>query len=99
MDIIKSVAAAETKEEKEATAEAKPKPKRAEKAPAKPLPEMMEEDVIPSLKATLAAQQDISELELSFSENKVGEKVIPPCICKLLILLFALFFYSWKALL
>ncbi|XP_042045259.1 uncharacterized protein LOC121791333 isoform X1 [Salvia splendens] len=89
-----TVAAAETKEEKEAVegAKPKPKPKRAEKAPAKPLPEMMEEDVIPSLKATLAAQQDISELELSFSENKVGEKVIPPCICKLLILHFALFF-------
>ncbi|KAG6433507.1 hypothetical protein SASPL_105121 [Salvia splendens] len=68
-----TVAAAETKEEKEAVegAKPKPKPKRAEKAPAKPLPEMMEEDVIPSLKATLAAQQDISELELSFSENKL----------------------------
>ncbi|KAL1545120.1 hypothetical protein AAHA92_21880 [Salvia divinorum] len=76
-----STVAAETTEAKEAVESAtaepepepepEPKPKRAEKAPAKPLPEMMEEDVIPSLKTTLAAQQDISELELSFNENKL----------------------------
>ncbi|XP_057773692.1 uncharacterized protein LOC130992990 isoform X2 [Salvia miltiorrhiza] len=75
-----STVAAEKKKEKEAVedataetskpepkAKAKPKPKVAAKA----LPEMMEEDVIPSLKATLEAQQDISELELSFNENKL----------------------------
>ncbi|KAI3450164.1 hypothetical protein Pfo_006829 [Paulownia fortunei] len=71
-----STVAAETKEEKEVkkaeegtTAAAKPKP--AAKAPAKPLPQLMEDDVIPSLKAILEAQQDISELELSFDENKL----------------------------
>lgn len=69
--------AAETKEKKESetaeeTAPAKPKPKPAAKAPAKSLPQMMEEDVIPSLKAILEAQDDISELELSFNDDKVS---------------------------
>ncbi|CAI9107219.1 OLC1v1006529C1 [Oldenlandia corymbosa var. corymbosa] len=45
--------------------------KPAAKAPVKPLPEMMEEEVIPSLQATLGAQQDISELELTFQDNKL----------------------------
>ncbi|XP_009610114.1 uncharacterized protein LOC107781661 [Nicotiana tabacum] len=68
--------AAETKEKKESetaeeTAPAKPKPKPAAKAPAKSLPQMMEEDVIPSLKAILEAQDDISELELSFNDDKL----------------------------
>ncbi|CAK9134912.1 unnamed protein product [Ilex paraguariensis] len=49
----------------------KPKPKPAAKAPAKPLPQMMEEDVIPSLKSILEAQDDISEIELSFEDNKL----------------------------
>lgn len=72
--IVKSVAA-ETKEKKEetkaeeggATPAAKPKPKAA----AKPLPELMNDEVIPSLKATLEPQQDIIDLELSFNDNKV----------------------------
>ncbi|KAL3850498.1 hypothetical protein ACJIZ3_012380 [Penstemon smallii] len=72
-EIVNSVAAAaETKEEgevKTAAAAAAAKPKPAAKAPVKALPELMEEDVIPSLKATLEAQQDLSELELSFKEN------------------------------
>lgn len=76
--IVKSVAA-ETKEKKEetkaeeggATPAAKPKPKAAAKAPAKPLPELMNDEVIPSLKATLEPQQDIIDLELSFNDNKV----------------------------
>lgn len=69
--------AAETKEKKESetaeeTAPAKPKPKPAAKAPAKSLPQMMEEDVIPSLKSILEAQDDISELELLFNDNKAS---------------------------
>ncbi|KAL8225068.1 hypothetical protein R6Q57_017625 [Mikania cordata] len=76
-----STVAAETKEEKEGestapaakedSAPAKPKPKPPAKAPAKALPEMMEEDVIPSLRSTLEAQEDIKELELSFQDNKL----------------------------
>ncbi|CAL1392969.1 unnamed protein product [Linum trigynum] len=53
----------------EVEAPAKPKPKPAAKAPMKPLPQMMEEDVIPSLKSTLEVQDDISELQLSFQDN------------------------------
>ena len=56
----------------EAVAPAKPKP--PAKAPIKPLPQLMEEDVIPSLKATLEAQDDILELELSFQDNRVSPK-------------------------
>jgi hypothetical protein len=33
---------------------------------------MMEEDVIPSLKAILEAQQDLSDLQLVFQDNKVS---------------------------
>ncbi|KAH9793937.1 hypothetical protein WN944_011228 [Citrus x changshan-huyou] len=69
-----SAVAAETKEakpvEKEAPAKPKP-PARAAKAPAKPLPELMEEDVIPSLKAILEAQDDLSNIELCFKDNKL----------------------------
>jgi hypothetical protein len=36
----------------------------------------MEEDVIPSLKATLEAQDHITELELSFEDKRVS---IPLC--------------------
>ncbi|CAI0459377.1 unnamed protein product [Linum tenue] len=54
----------------EALAKPKPKPAaKAAKAPVKPLPQMMEEDVIPSLKSTLEVQDDISELQLSFQDN------------------------------
>ncbi|CAI0552207.1 unnamed protein product [Linum tenue] len=59
----------EVKPVKEEAAPAKPKPKPAAKAPVKPLPQMMEEDVIPSLKSTLEVQDDISELQLSFQDN------------------------------
>lgn len=45
----------------------KPKP-----AAAKALKEMMEEDVIPPLKAILEAQDDISEIDLSFQDDKVS---------------------------
>ncbi|MBA0832200.1 hypothetical protein Goarm_016605 [Gossypium armourianum] len=50
-------------------AAAKPKP--AAKAPAKSLPELMSEDVIPSLKTILEAQDYISEIELTFQDNKL----------------------------
>lgn len=46
--------------------------KPAAKAPVKPLPEMMEEEVIPSLRATLEAQEDIVQLELTFEDNKAS---------------------------
>lgn len=41
------------------------------KAPPKPLPQLMEEEVIPSLTATLEAQEDITQVELSFQDNKL----------------------------
>ncbi|KAL2557557.1 hypothetical protein Fot_02296 [Forsythia ovata] len=71
-----STVAAETKEIKEEkpaeeASPSKPKPKAAAKAPAKDLPQLMEEDVIPPLKAILQTQDDISELELSFNDNKL----------------------------
>ncbi|CAI9768497.1 unnamed protein product [Fraxinus pennsylvanica] len=71
-----STVSAETKEKKEEkqaeeAEPSKPKPKAAAKAQAKGLPLLMEEDVIPSLKDTLQAQDDISELELSFNDNKL----------------------------
>lgn len=60
---------------KEASA-ASEKPKSPAKAPAKPLPQLMEEDVIPSLKSILEAQDDISELELSFKDNRVNPEFV-----------------------
>ncbi|KAL2239620.1 UNVERIFIED_CONTAM: hypothetical protein Sindi_0603200 [Sesamum indicum] len=77
MMVTAEAVAAETKEKKavkdesDGTAAAAPKPKAAAKAPAKALPQLMEEDVIPVLKETLEAQQDISQLQLSFNENKL----------------------------
>ncbi|KAF3327604.1 hypothetical protein FCM35_KLT07722 [Carex littledalei] len=47
-------------------AAAKPK-----KAPTKELPELMQEDVIPSLKSILEAQEDLSQIELSFQDNRL----------------------------
>ncbi|XP_040993406.1 uncharacterized protein LOC121240029 isoform X2 [Juglans microcarpa x Juglans regia] len=61
----------ETKEVKTAQKQAPAKAKPPAKAPVKPLPQMMEEDVIPSLKAIFEAQDDISELELSFHDNRL----------------------------
>ncbi|KAL7583797.1 uncharacterized protein LOC111908454 [Lactuca sativa] len=69
-----STVAAETKEDKEGeskAAAAPAKPKAPAKAPVKALPEMMKEDVIPSLRSILETQQDISELELFFEDNKL----------------------------
>ncbi|XP_043689609.1 uncharacterized protein LOC122640468 [Telopea speciosissima] len=64
-----STVAAETKETKAVSKEAPAKPKPPAKAPAKPLPQLMEEDVIPALKMILEAQDDLSEIELSFTDN------------------------------
>ncbi|CAK8560736.1 unnamed protein product [Lathyrus sativus] len=68
-------ATAETKEEVKAAAAA---PKAATekkappaKAPVKPLPQMMEEDVIPSLKTILESNKDLSDIELVFQDNKL----------------------------
>lgn len=67
------LATAETKEEvKEEAPKAEAVKKTPAKAPVKPLPQMMEEDVIPSLKAILEAQQDLSDIELVFQDNKVS---------------------------
>ncbi|XP_027335123.1 uncharacterized protein LOC113849419 isoform X2 [Abrus precatorius] len=67
-----TAATAETKEEevKEAP-KAAPAKKPPAKAPAKPLPQLMEEEVIPSLKAIFEAQEDFSNIELVFKDNKL----------------------------
>eukprot|EP00262_Sarcandra_glabra_P022116 TRINITY_DN9648_c0_g1_i2.p1 TRINITY_DN9648_c0_g1~~TRINITY_DN9648_c0_g1_i2.p1 ORF type:complete len:143 (+),score=23.53 TRINITY_DN9648_c0_g1_i2:249-677(+) len=67
--------ASETKEAATAGNDAPPSPPKRvppAKAPAKPLPQLMEEDVIPPLKAILEAQEDLSQIELSFSDNRVS---------------------------
>lgn len=77
---IFTAVAAETKDKKEDKKEDKEEEKPAPpakkapaaKAPVKPLPQMMEEDVIPSLRATFEAQQDITEIEIFFQDNKVS---------------------------
>ncbi|XP_072994686.1 uncharacterized protein [Typha latifolia] len=46
-------------------------PEKPKKAPVKKLPELMEEDVIPSLKTILEAQEDVSQIELSFHDNRL----------------------------
>lgn len=66
---------ADTKEETKVESESPPaKLKRVApaKSPAKPLPQMMEEDVIPSLTAILEAQEDLSQIELSYKDNTVS---------------------------
>ncbi|KAK9291178.1 hypothetical protein L1049_009366 [Liquidambar formosana] len=66
-----STVAAETKDVKTAQKGEPAKPKPAAKAAAKPLPQLMEEDVIPSLRAILEAQDDLSDIELCFQDNKL----------------------------
>ncbi|XP_010542051.1 PREDICTED: uncharacterized protein LOC104815380 isoform X1 [Tarenaya hassleriana] len=62
----------ETETETEAAPVKKPKPAAsAAKAAVKPLPQMMEEDVIPPLKSILESQDDVADIELSFQDNKV----------------------------
>ncbi|KAM6554612.1 hypothetical protein CsatB_015374 [Cannabis sativa] len=64
-----TVATDENKEAKPAKKAAPAKPKA--KAPVKALPEMMKEEVIPSLKSILEAQDDVTDIELSFQDNKL----------------------------
>ncbi|KAG5009105.1 hypothetical protein AAZX31_07G057700 [Glycine max] len=66
-----TAATAETKEEVKEAPKAEPAKKPPAKAPAKPLPQMMEEDVIPSLKSIFEAQEDFSNIELVFKDNKL----------------------------
>ncbi|KMZ67490.1 hypothetical protein ZOSMA_266G00030 [Zostera marina] len=47
------------------------KKKPVAKPPAKPLPELMEDEVIPSLRSTLEQQPEISQIDLSFCDNKL----------------------------
>ncbi|XP_010542053.1 PREDICTED: uncharacterized protein LOC104815380 isoform X2 [Tarenaya hassleriana] len=62
----------ETETETEAAPVKKPKPAAsAAKAAVKPLPQMMEEDVIPPLKSILESQDDVADIELSFQDNKL----------------------------
>jgi len=60
----KEATAAEVKPAAKPAAAAKPK-----KAPPKPLPEMMEEEIIPPLKTALEAEEDVSEVVLTFQDN------------------------------
>ncbi|KAK8588502.1 hypothetical protein V6N13_087420 [Hibiscus sabdariffa] len=55
----------------EAKEKAKAAPKAAAKAPAKALPELMLEEVIPSLKTILETEDDITEIDLIFQHNKL----------------------------
>jgi len=71
------LATAETKEEVKEAPKAAPEKKAPAKAPVKPLPQMMEEDVIPSLKAIFEAQEDLSNIELVFKDNRVSNADIP----------------------
>ncbi|XP_008794736.1 uncharacterized protein LOC103710667 [Phoenix dactylifera] len=71
-----SAAAVTDKKEAEPAAKAaapavKKAPEKPKKPPAKPLPQLMEEDLIPSLKATLEAQEDVSQIEISFRDNRL----------------------------
>jgi len=50
----------------------KPKPAAKAAAVAKPLRQMMEEDVIPPLQDILESQDDISDIDLSFQDDKVS---------------------------
>jgi hypothetical protein len=58
-------------DDKAPAAAAKPaaKPK---KAPVKPLPEMMQEEIIPPLKAALEAEEDVSQVQLAFQNSTVS---------------------------
>ncbi|KAJ8498158.1 hypothetical protein OPV22_008710 [Ensete ventricosum] len=65
---VKKQEVATTKAAAPAANDAPGKPK---KPPVKPLPEMMEEEVIPSLKECLEVQEDVSEIEISFQDNRL----------------------------
>ncbi|KAM0942533.1 hypothetical protein DsansV1_C14g0128081 [Dioscorea sansibarensis] len=54
-----------------APSEATTAPVKPKKPPVKDLPEMMAEDVIPPLKSILEAQADLSQIEITFKNNKL----------------------------
>ncbi|KAK1272550.1 hypothetical protein QJS04_geneDACA007834 [Acorus gramineus] len=58
-------------EKKGAPEKATEKPKRPAKAVEKALPLMMEEDVIPPLKSLLESQEDLSQIDISFQDNRL----------------------------
>lgn len=64
-------AAAETKEAKPKAKAAPVKLKPAAKDPATTLSQTMEQDVIPALQSILEAQDDITDLELTFMDNRL----------------------------
>ncbi|XP_068345070.1 uncharacterized protein [Pyrus communis] len=70
-----AAAAADTSTKEVKTADQKAaapaKPKVAAKAPMKALPQMMVEDVIPPLKAILETQDELSDIELCFQDNRL----------------------------
>ncbi|WOK98147.1 hypothetical protein Cni_G06857 [Canna indica] len=69
-----STAAVTEVKKQEAAAKSAAAPAASEKPKkpaAKPLPEMMEEEVIPSLKESLEAQEDVSDIEISFQDNRL----------------------------
>ncbi|CAN8258169.1 unnamed protein product [Cochlearia groenlandica] len=69
-----STVATEKKDKEDSTVEVpakKPKPAAAKAAVAKPLIQMMEEDVIPPLVAIFEAQDDISDIDLSYKDDKL----------------------------
>ncbi|XP_068336104.1 uncharacterized protein [Pyrus communis] len=74
-DADADAAAADTSTKEVRTADQKAaapaKPKVAAKAPVKALPQMMEEDVIPPLKAILQTQDELSDIELCFQDNRL----------------------------
>eukprot|EP01018_Ginkgo_biloba_P002583 Gb_40330 [translate_table: standard] len=53
------------------TSPPKPKVAAAKKAPSKPLPELMSEEIIPSLQAMLENQKDVSDIALSYQDNQL----------------------------
>ncbi|KAK1297281.1 hypothetical protein QJS10_CPB15g01141 [Acorus calamus] len=58
-------------EKKGAPEKATEKPKRPAKAVEKALPQMIEEDVIPPLKSLLESQEDLSQIDISFQDNRL----------------------------
>ena len=71
--IVTDVKKQEVATKAEAPAAANDAPGKPKKPPVRPLPEMMEEEVIPSLKECLEAQEDVSEIEISFQDNRVSD--------------------------
>ncbi|KAH9301455.1 hypothetical protein KI387_013038, partial [Taxus chinensis] len=72
---VSNVGKAPTEVKENATSD-KPTPPKvkvsaAKKAPLKPLPEMMTEDVIPAVKALLEKEKTISNIELVFEDSKL----------------------------